>query len=620
MNMKHSHVLVLVASVILGGAAPRVSAQDGADVRAHYDKREVMVPMRDGVRLFTIIYSPKDTSERYPILLTRTAYGIPPYGPDAYRTTVGPSVEFTKERYIFVYQDTRGKFRSEGEFVHHVPYVKGGINESTDTYDLIDWLLKNVEEHNGRVGQWGISWSGWEVSQGMIGAHPALKASSPQAPPQDQFFGDDYHSGGAYQLNYGFNWLATNARARTAPNQADSAPFDYGTTDGYRFFLNLGSAANASKYFGETVPTWNDHMTHGTYDEYWQSRNVPKDLVNIAHPVLIVAGWFDAEDFWGPFRMYRAMLEKNPANATYFVVGPWSHGAWARSEGDTFGDFDFGSKTGVRFRQEIELPFFNYYLKDKGPLDLARVNVFETGGNRWHTSDRWPLAGTEASRLYLHPAGKLAFTSPPAPSAGTDFDTYISDPSKPVPHTTEVRPTEGQLFTVEDQRFAARRPDVLVYETDPLTEDVTIAGPITASLHVSTTGTDSDWIVKLIDVYPDAAAPVANPRNTRLRGYQMLLAGDILRGKFRKSFSEPEPMVPGAPTMVEFPLGDRFHTFRKGHRVMVQVQSSWFPMFDRNPQTFVDIYHAKPEDYRAATQKVYRSTDLPSYVSVQIAK
>jgi uncharacterized protein len=609
-------VLVSLTALAIG------AGQEAAfDVKAHYTKQEVMIPMRDGTRLFTIVYAPKDQSERYPIMLTRTAYGIAPYGPDAFRAVVGPSVEFSKERYIFVYQDTRGKFRSEGEFIHHVPYRKGagaGPNESTDAYDTIDWLLKNVPNNNGRVGQWGISWGGWEVSMGMIDAHSAVRASSPQAPPQDQFLGDDYHSGGAYQLMYGFNWLTTNARTRSGPNESDATRFQFPTPDGYRFFLELGAAANASKYFGGDVPTWNDHMQHGTYDEYWQARNVPKDLVNITHPVLIVAGWFDAEDFYGPFRMYRAIEEKNRPNKSVLVVGPWSHGAWGRSDGARLGAIEFGSRTGDFFRTEVQLPFFNHYLKDKGQVEFAEALMFETGGNRWHRFNQWPPPDLTNRRLFLHPVGPLAF-EPPADRNVPPADAYVSDPSKPVPYTAEITTREGQLFVVEDQRFVATRPDVLVYQSDPLSEDLTIAGPVMANLQVSTTGADADWVVKLIDVFPDEMPdPSPNPLNVRMGGYQMLLAGDILRGKFRNSFSKPEPMVPDQVTPLTFTVGDRFHTFRKGHRIMAQIQSSWFPMFDRNPQTFVDIYHAKASDYRQATHKVFRAPGQESHVVLPV--
>lgn len=600
----------------LAMAAPE--AQESA-IKARYEKREVAIPMRDGVKLFTIIYSPRDTSRTYPFLMTRTGYGIPPYGDD-YRAVLGPNAAFTDEGYIFVYQDTRGRFRSEGEFVHHAPYIKGSAkaNESTDTYDTIDWLLANVPNHNGRVGQYGISLAGWHASMGLIEAHPALRASSPQAPPQDQFLGDDYHSGGAFQLSYAFNWMSSNARARSAPSDAPARRFDFGTPDGYRFFLELGAAANAGRLFRDEVPTWNDYMTHGTYDEYWQSRNVPKDLVNVRTPVLVVAGWFDAEDHYGPFMMYHALVTKNPANATRLVVGPWSHGGWARGTGESLGHIAFGARTSEHFRTTIELPFFNYYLKDKGSLAPATVTTFETGTNLWRSYDAWPPADATVARLYLRANGRLTFT-PPSKDEGDGFDTYLSDPQKPVPYTAAVTTSEGSTFVVEDQRFAAQRPDVLVYESEVLTEDVTIAGPIDANVHVASTGTDGDWIVKLIDVFPgNAPDPVPNPTGVRMGGYQMLLAGDIMRAKFRRSFSKPEALVPGQVTPLQFPLGHRQHTFRTGHRIMIQVQSSWFPMFDRNPQSFVDIYHAKASDYQKATQRVYHSSAHPSFVTVRV--
>ena len=597
-----------------------LAAQDRYDVKAHYDKTEVMIPMRDGVKLFTIIYSPKDKSRKYPILLTRTAYGIPPYGPDNFRTVVGPNNDFARDGYIVVYQDARGKFKSEGEFIHHVPILKDSDkpNESKDTYDTIDWLVKNVANNNGRVGQWGISWGGWQVSMGMIDAHPALKASSPQAPPQDQFLGDDHHSGGAFQLMYAFAWMSGNARQRRAPSERQDIRFDYGTPDGVEFFLNLGAASNARRYFEDDVPTWNDYMKHGTYDEYWQSRNVPKDLKNINHAVLIVAGWFDAQDFWGPFRMYKAMREFNPANKTYYVIGPWHHGGWGRVDGDTLGHLNFGSKTGEYYRKEIEKPFFDYFLKDEGKFTMAPVMAFETGTNTWRNYDVWPPAQRDEARLYLHENGKLGFTPP---SLSTGSDSFISDPAKPVPYSAEVRTIEGHTFMVEDQRFVWTRPDVLVYQTDVLTDDVTIAGPVQAKLHVATTGTDADFVVKVIDVFPgDTPDPRPNPYGVRSGGFQMLLVADILRAKFRNNFTTPEAMDPNKVTTLEFPLGDRHHTFRKGHKIMIQIQSTWFPMFDRNPQTFVDIYHAKDSDYRKATHTVYRSATAGSFITLTLRR
>ena len=398
-------LLAVIGLAIISSWLAGTETQAVLDVKSLYEKREVMIPMRDGVKLFTAVYSPRDTSQPYPILLTRTAYGIPPYGSDTYRTVIGPSEHFTREGYIVVYQDVRGRFKSEGEFIHHVPYVKGSTtpNESTDAYDTIEWLVRNLPNNNGRVGQWGISWGGWEVSMGMIDAHPALRASSPQGPPQDQFLGDDHHSGGAFQLMYAFSWMAQNARARNAPTEQGVRRFDYGTPDGYRFFLEMGAAANARQFFADEVPTWTDYMTHGTYDEYWQSRNVPKDLIGITHPVLIVGSWFDAQDFHGPFRMYRAIEQKNPGNKSTIVVGPWIHGGWARTVGDSLGNITFGSKTGAYFRTEVELPFFNFYLKDKGTLALPEALVFHTGVNRWESHAQWPPRAAQMRNLYLAP-------------------------------------------------------------------------------------------------------------------------------------------------------------------------------------------------------------------------
>ena len=588
-----------------------------------YQKREVMIPMRDGVRLFTIIYSPRDTSRTYPFLVTRDAYGVRPYGPDNYRGWAGAYVDFSKEGLIFVYQDVRGRWKSEGEFIHHDPIVKNPArsNESTDMRDTVDWLLKNVPNNNGRVSQRGVSWTGWEAAMGMIDAHPAIRLSSPQAPPQDQFFGDDYHSGGAFQLAYAFRWMSENAHKRPAPTEVADPEFDYGTPDGYRFFLDLGAAANAKKYFGDEVPTYTDFMNHGTYDEYWKARNVPQHLKGVKHPVLIVGGWHDAEDFAGVFHMFRGLEKLSPGNDTHMVVGPWDHGGWARNAGDVFWGIQYGTKTGEDFRSQVELPFFREHLKDGPPTNLPKALMFETGGNRWRRCDAWPPGGSTPTRLYLGDGGTLSFAAPPSGTSGAGYDEYISDPRKPVPYTSEIIATEGRRWTVEDQRFVATRPDVLVYESAPLSEDITFAGQASVELFASTSGADSDWVVKLVDVYPnDARDPIPNPLSLKMAGYQMLLVGDILRGKFRNSFEKPEPMTPGEPARIAFDLPDRYHTFLKGHRIMVQIQSSWFPMFDRNPQTFVDIYHAKPGDYRSATQRIYRDAGRRSSVSLPVMK
>lgn len=625
--MRPRHVAVAFAAclAVASGQLPSV-AQDTFDVRAHYTKTEQMIPMRDGVKLFTIIYSPKDRSQTYPIMLHRTPYGSPPYGPDNYRQTLGPSPDFMREGFIFVYQDVRGKFRSEGEFVVMRPIrpEKRGAaetDESTDTYDTIDWLVKHVPNNNGRVGQWGISYPGTQTVWGMIDAHPALKASSPQAPAIDMFIGDDFHHNGAFRLMYTFAWLAGNARPRAGLTEARGRGFDYGTPDGYRFFLEVGPIANINeRYFHYTVPTWNEYMQHPDYDEYWQRQNPLKYLQRIRHAVLTVAGWFDAEDFYGPLETYRAVEQLNPENQSSIVIGPWLHGGWASMPGDVLGDIQFGTRTGEYYRKNVELPFFLRHLKDKRSAPLPEALVFETGLNQWGSYDQWPPPNREVKTLYFHPRGKLALMPPP-PASDDGFDSYVSDPMKPVPFSAETRTTQGHLWMVEDQRFAASRPDVLVYESEPLAEDVTIAGPIIASLWVSTTGTDADWVVKVIDVYPgNAPDNPANPRGVRMGHFQMLLAGEVFRSRYRNSYSRPEPMVPDRPTKIEFDLRDRYHRFLRGHRIMVQVQSSWFPVIDRNPQTFVDIYKAKESDFRRATHRVYRSGPTLSGVRVGVLK
>ena len=607
-------------------ATPRafVQAPASPDVRALYVKSEHQIPMRDGVKLFTIVYAPKDQSQRYPFMLHRTPYGSPPYGPDAYRATLGPSPDFAREGFIFVYQDVRGKFRSEGEFVvmrpiRPAPRRATDTDESTDTYDTIDWLIKQVPNHNGRVGQWGISYPGTQTVWGMVGAHPALKASSPQAPAIDMFLGDDFHHNGAFRLMYTFSWLAGNARPRAGTTETRGGGFDYGTPDGYRFFLDAGPIANINeRYFNYSVPTWNEYMAHPDYDAYWERQNPLKHLTGVAHAVLNVAGWFDAEDFYGPLETYRAVERLNPRNQNALVVGPWLHGGWASMPGDALGDIRFGSATGDHYRRDIEYPFFLHHLKDKGSAPVAEATVFETGGNAWKSFDAWPPRGTTDRTLYFQEGGGLSF-SPPAASS-TTFDEYVSDPARPVPWSTETRTTQGHLWMIEDQRFAATRPDVLVYRTEPLTEDVTVAGPIIASIVASTSGTDSDWIVKLIDVYPGTARDnQPNPRGVRMGDFQMLLAGEVFRARYRNSFARPEAVVPNQPTTYEFDLRDRFHRFLRGHRIMVQVQSSWFPVIDRNPQTFVNIYQAKDADFQKATQRIYRTPAMPSGVKVKVA-
>jgi putative CocE/NonD family hydrolase len=625
-NMKQTRsALVAVALAMAVWTVPPL-AQAPFDIRANYVKSEHLVPMRDGVKLFTIVYAPKDQSQRYPFMLHRTPYGSPPYGADQYRQSLGPSAAFAREGFIFVYQDVRGKFRSEGEFVvmrpiKPEPRNPADTDESTDTYDTVDWLVKNIANNNGRVGQWGISYPGSQTVWGMVNAHPALKASSPQAPAIDMFLGDDFHHNGAFRLMYTFSWLAGNARPRAGATETRGPGFDYGTPDGYRFFLEAGPvAAINEKYFNYSVPTWNEYMAHPDYDEYWQRQNPIKHLKGVTHAILTVAGWFDAEDFYGPLETYRAIEKSTPGNKSTLVVGPWLHGGWASMPGDVLGDIQFGSRTGEHFRNNIELPFFLAHLKDQGTPNLAEAVVFETGANQWKNYAAWPPPGASPRTLYLQANGGLSFSAPAAAAADAS-DSFVSDPSKPVPWSTEPRTTQGHLWMVEDQRFASTRPDVLVYQTEPLAEDVLIAGPVTASLVVATTGTDADWIVKLIDVYPgDAPDNTPNPRGIRMGHFQMLLAGEVFRSRYRNSYAKPEALVPNQPTKIEFELRDRYHRFLKGHRIMVQIQSTWFPVIDRNPQTFVNTYTAKPADFRTATHRVFRSSQRPSGVKVSVLR
>ena len=616
---------LLLFATVLCFVSSVFSTQQDFDARDHYTKKEVMIPMRDGVKLFTQIYTPNDQSERYPFLFFSTPYGIYFYGPKMNRITLGPNKLYTKEGFIFVYQDCRGKFKSEGDFVVNRPHISNkkspkDTDESSDIYDTIEWLLKNIPNNNGRVGQWGISYPGFQTVMGMIDSHPAMKASSPQASPADMWIGDDFHHNGAFRLMYTFSWLSSNAALRSAPSEErGSARFDYGTPDGYKFFMELGPLSNVNKkYFFNRVPTWNEYMEHGDYDEYWETQEVLHNLHNITHPVLNVAGWFDAEDFYGPMSIYYTIEKNNPQNKSTIVIGPWLHGGWARGTGESLGNIQFGQKTSEYFQNEVEFPFFLYYLKDKGDLKLPEALVFETGLNEWRSYDKWPPEQTTTKNLYFHADGRLSF-SPPESTGGDAFDEYISDPNKPVPFSIETLVRQGHLWMVEDQRFAASRPDVLVYQTEILEEDVTIAGPIIADLFVSTTGTDADWIVKLIDVYPgDAPDNDPNPQNIRMGDFQMLVGADVFRGKYRNSYKNPEPFIPNEVAEIKYDLRDKYHRFLKGHRIMVQVQSSWFPVIDRNPQKFVDIYHAVESDFQKATHRVFRSVEFPSHLILKI--
>jgi putative CocE/NonD family hydrolase len=596
----------LTAIMIVLGVVNVAPAQGIDYVKAHYTKFEHRIPMRDGTKLFTAVYVPKDESKTYPILLLRTPYSIAPYGVDQYKTDLGPSPQFAKEGYIFVYQDVRGRMMSEGEFVNMRPQVQpkrvpADFDESTDTFDTIDWLVRRVPNNNGKVGQWGISYPGFYTAAGMIDAHPALVASSPQAPVTDWFIGDDFHHNGALFLPHCFNFMAAFGKARPAPvAKTRGERFDHGTPDGYDFFLRLGPLSNAdAKYFKGDIAFWTEAMKHSNYDEFWKARNLRQHLKNIKPAVMTVGGWFDAENLFGALETFKNTEANNPPAANHLVMGPWVHGGWSRSDGDSLGAVKFNAKTSAYFRDDVQLPFFEQHLKGKtNPSPLPKALVFETGTNRWRKFKSWPPKEAEAKTFWLDANGKLAEQTPSTPG----FDEFISDPAKPVPYIDKIGIGMDKEYMVADQRFAGRRTDVLAFSTEVLKSDLNVAGSIEVELTVATTGADADWIVKVIDVYPDDLP--------ELGGYQQLVRGDVFRGKFRNSFEKPEPFKPGEPTVVKFSLPDICHSFRTGHKLMVQVQSTWFPLVDRNPQTFVDINRAKAEDFKKAAHRVYRDSKV----------
>ena len=626
--------LCVIAGMALGARAQtQTKPPEEFNVREHYTKYEYRIPMRDGVRLFTAVYVPKDASVSYPFLVDRTPYSVGPYGEDKYRTSLGPSEAFEKSGYIFVYQDVRGRYMSEGKFIEMRPHIdeKHGnkdVDESSDMYDTVEWLLHNVPNNNGNVGIWGISYPGFYTSASIIDSHPALKAASPQAPMTDLFMGDDAYHGGAFMLaaNFGFYSGFKPLENPTPPKQ--TLRFEFGTQDAYEFYLNLGPLSNANaRYFHDQSFLWSDQVSHTTYDDYWRARNLAAHLKNIHCAVLTVGGWFDAEDLAGPLRVFRSIEQNDPGIYNGLVEGPWVHGGWGYLDGEHLGSVSFAAKTAAYFRDNIQFPFFEKYLKGKGTGDSAKAYVFETGSNVWRKYASWPPPNAKPRVLYFQEQGGLSFTAPEA--QGDSYDEYVSDPNQPVPFIGYTAMGVPQEYMVADQRFASTRPDVLVYRTKPLEEDVTLAGPVSPRLFVSTSGTDSDFVVKLIDVYPpDFPQPEVKPATPPpqdvsppsiiLAGYQQLLRGWPLRAKFRNSFEKPEPLTPGVAVDLHFNAPDINHTFRQGHRIMVQVQSTWFPLIDRNPQTFVNIPDAKPEDFKKAVQRVYRGKGKSSGVIVYV--
>jgi putative CocE/NonD family hydrolase len=605
--------------------------EKAAYIRNNYIKTEHSIPMRDGVKLFTTVYEPTDKSKKHPIIITRTPYSLAPYGEDKYVRSLVPSMLFIKEGYIIVYQDVRGRWMSEGEFVDirpNNPEKKGkrDIDESSDTYDTVEWLLKNLATHNGNVGIYGISYPGFYASASLPGAHPAVKAVSPQAPVTDWFIGDDFHHNGAFMLMDAFQFYSAFGVPRPKPITPDKGPkpFKYYTQDSYKFFLELGPLKNVQlKYFGDSMKFWNDLMKHGTYDDFWKARNIRPHFKDIKPSTMVVGGFFDAEDCWGALHTYDALEKQNTGNNNYLVMGPWYHGGWSGGTGGWYGDtkeifcdINPDINTATWYQENIEFPFFERFLNNKVVTNPSEATIFETGSDIWRKYDTWPPEKSAEKILYLQKDGILSFT---APRDQESYDEYVSDPSKPVPYDDGIHLRRTREYMINDQRFAMRRPDVMVYQTDILEGDIVLAGPVIADLMVSTTGTDADWVVKLIDVYPDDFADQPDGKETcKLDGYQMLVRAEVMRGKFRNSFEKPEPFTPGAPTQVKYPLPDVAHCFRKGHRIMIQVQSSWFPLVDLNPQKFVDIYHADEKDFQKATHRIYHDKKNVSSVVVHV--
>ena len=608
--------------IIFGRTPIEPSPGSQAALKLKYDKKEVYITMRDGVKLFTSVYTPKNSQGKNPVLLNRTPYNIEPGGASNFNFFMQGYARYSTDDYIMVFQDVRGRYMSEGAFEDIRPIItekknSSDIDESTDTWDTVDWLIKNVAGNNGNVGIFGISYPGFYSTMALIGAHPAVKAVSPQAPVTAWFIGDDFHHNGAFFLLDCFSFYSSNGIAFKTPTRRGFPGFTYPTPDNYDFFLSLGAIKNiAPKYLGDSIKFWNDAFAHPNYDSFWKSRDPRQYLTNVKPAVMTVGGWFDAEDLYGALHTYEAIEKQNPQTVkNSLVMGPWSHGQWAFSEANKLGNIKWGLDANKSY-QDLEKRFFDFYLKGEGTGDFPEASVFVTGANEWRSFETWPPKNTVKKSLFFQPVGGIKFTSPDTKSS---FDEYVSDPMKPVPYTEDVHTNRTTEYMTDDQRFAARRPDVIVYQTDILDEDITLTGPLTADLFVSTTGTDADYVVKLIDVFP---ADTKNPDDDEIKvpmgGYQMLVRGEVFRGRFRNSFEKPEPFVKNKVTEVKYELPDVAHTFKKGHRIMIQVQNSWFPLVDRNPQKFVDIYKCSDSDFQKATQRIYHDSKYPSHLEINV--
>ncbi len=605
--------------------------QDSAWIRDNYIKIEKYIPMRDGIKLFTSIYMPKDKSEKHPFLMNRTPYSCAPYGENNWRAFWGSHWKYyMRENYIIVIQDVRGRWMSEGEFVDVRPFNKNKAgnetDEASDTYDAIDWMIKNLPDNNGNVGVFGISYPGFYSTMAAASGHPALKAVSPQAPVTEWFLGDDFHHNGAFFQTDAFSFYSGFGKPRPKPTTVGPSGFDFKTKDNYKFYLEAGTLKNLSVMMGDSIKFWKDLYAHPNYDDWWKARDARTAMFNIKPAMLTVGGLFDAEDCYGAWNLYKAIEKQNPGANNKLVMGPWSHGQWSNRDGSSMGNAMFGSNTSIWYQNHIEIPFFNYYLKGKGDNpNLAEATIFFSGANEWKMLPQWPPAEMNSKPIFPNANGVLSWNKP---SSKNSFSEYVSDPSKPVPYTEDVHFNRTNAYMTDDQRFASRRTDVLSFQTDVLSEDLTLAGPLIADLMVSISGTDADFVVKLIDVFPDnfqySESSLNPPSGGRgaypMGGYQMLIRGEIMRGKYRNSFENPTPFIPNKIEKVKFELPDIAHTFKKGHRVMVQIQSSWFSLADRNPQKFVNIYEADITDFQKATIKIYHDGQNSSSIWLPVLK
>lgn len=619
-------LLYIICSLPLLAAAQPTNKADSAFFAKNYTKKETYIPMRDGVRLFTTIYTPKDKSEKHPFLMIRTPYSVGPYGKEFSNLSQRHYIDYLRENYILVQQDVRGKYMSEGEFVDVRPFnpnKKGTeTDEASDTYDTIEWLLKNVAEHNGRVGVTGISYPGFYTTMAALSGHPALKAVSPQAPVTDWYSGDDFHHNGALMVLDAFGFYSSFGKPRPQPTKVAPVGFDFKGMDSYSFFLEHGTLPELRKLIGDSIKFWTDLYAHPDNDQFWKDRDTRNFVQNIPYDLatLVVGGHYDAEDCWGAWNLYKA-IEQKAKNENRLVIGPWSHGQWSKEPGDHMGNIRWGTKTSEWYRKNVETPYFNYYLKSKGSLaKLAEATVFFSGENQWRQFSQWPPAAKMNQNFYLQSADLL---SDRKPNSFVGFDSYTSDPAHPVPYMEDVHHGRQKEYMTDDQRFASRRTDVLTYQTEVLDEDLTLAGPVIADLFVSLSTTDADFIVKVIDVFPfdfkyNDTYGKGDGRNYFMGGYQMLVRGEIMRGKYRNSLEKPEPFIPGHITEVKYTLPDVAHTFEKGHRLMIQIQSTWFPLADRNPQQFMNIYTAKPEDFIPCDIKVYHDAEHPSHIVLPV--